>query len=317
MQTRSKTIVFLVAVTALLAASLIVPGVAAQGSTVLKVTDSSAQPETIRPGADAATVKIKYTLGFGTPAQYASGAIASNIQVKATQKECSPYIQVVGTTESSTSFSAQTTSEQAGEISFKVVLKPDAPGLESLQCKFDVQSIQGGAGAQTQPASNTVNTAITVKGTYIALVQANVANGKLKTTGPQKEVPYQLELTNFGNAKTVVNFAITNEPNGGKWEALAPEQVTLNTEQSGLGNKQTIPFIVSTTYKNGWNNAVGGYTLELTPSAFIDAEQKGNPTQVNVLARVRGVYVPGIEPFVMVAAILGAALVARMGRDDE
>lgn len=316
---RVKTL-FLMASLALLASALVAPGVAAQGTTTIDNDGKQAtiSPANIRPGADSADVSIPFNVKFGTQAQSLAGAASSTITVKATPKNCSPYIQIVGTTDATISVSpaeASSATGKSGAIVFKIVLKPDAPGLESLQCSFDVQAQQG-VNTQAQPASNTMTTSITVKGTYIALIQANVANGKLKTTGPQKEVPYQLELTNFGNAKTVVNFAITNEPSGGKWEALAPEQVTLNTEQSGLGNKQTIPFIVSTTYKNGWNNAVGGYTLELTPSAFIDAEQKGTPTQVNVLARVRGVYVPGVEPFVLVAAVLGAALVARLARDE-
>lgn len=318
MQTRSKTSLIVGATLVLLVAFVLAPTAQAQGNSNLQVSGNPTSP-TLRPGADTAPIEMKFTYSPANP-QLAAGAATAqpNIAVTATKGDCSPYILIIGSLSSSVTLtqaeSAQATPKEV-KISFQVGLKPDAPGLEALQCSFSVKAAAGNP-AQSLPESNTVTQTITVKGTYVPLIQANVANGKLKTTGPQKEVPYQLELTNFGNAKTVVNFAITNEPNGGKWEALAPEQVTLNTEQSGLGNKQTIPFIVSTTYKNGWNNAVGGYTLELTPSAFIDAEQKGTPTQVNVLARVRGVYVPGVEPFVLVAAVLGAALVARLGRNE-
>jgi hypothetical protein len=318
MQTRSKTGLILGLAFALLVAFVIAPGAQAQTGAVLS-TDKvpTVSPAIIRPGADTAAVSIPFKYSTASNQQQALGGVSPTVTVLGTQKTCSSYIQVIGTTSTTVQLNPSTagTGGQAdGTIAFSVGLKPDAPGLEALKCDFELQAQK--VNDQFLTASNTLPVSFTVKGTYISLIQANVANGKLKTTGPQKEVPYQLELTNFGNAKTVVNFAITNEPSGGKWEALAPEQVTLNTEQSGLGNRQTIPFIVSTTYKNGWNNAVGGYTLELTPSAFIDAEQKGTPTQVNVLARVRGVYVPGVEPLVLLAAIVGAAFVARMTREE-
>ena len=318
MQNRSKTGLILGMAFALLVAFVIAPGAQAQGTVTLSANGNpTVSPAIIRPGADTANVDIPFSFQPGSGLQNLQGAAASSVTITATQKTCSPYIQVIGAL--SKSIAVEATNAQGtpktDKISFQVGLKPDAPGLEALLCNFELQSREG-ANAATMPASAPLATSITVKGTYIPLIQANVANGKLKTTGPQKEVPYQLELTNFGNAKTVVTFAITNEPAGGSWEALAPEQVTLNTEQSGLGNKQTIPFIVSTTYKNGWNNAVGGYTLELTPIAFNDPEQKGTPSQVNVLARVRGVYVPGVEPLVMLAAIVGCALVARMQRGE-
>ncbi len=318
MHNRSKTGLILGLASAVLVALVIAPGVQAQGNSNLQAGNAPASP-LLLPGAETAAITLNFKY---TPAQTQVGAVGSQAQptvvITATQGACSSYILVIGSLTTAVTLGpadASSPTPKDANINFQVALKPDAPGLEALKCDFAVKAAAGNP-AQAVPESNTVTQSITVKGKYIPLIQANVANGKLKTTGPQKEVPYQLELTNFGNAKTVVNFAITNEPAGGKWEALAPEQVTLNTEQSGLGNKQTIPFIVSTTYKNGWNNAVGGYTLELTPVAFIDPEQKGNPTQVNVLARVRGVYVPGVEPFVLVAAVLGAALVARLTRQE-
>jgi hypothetical protein len=317
MTNRSKTGLFIGLTFALLVAFVVAPTAQAQQSS-LQPGAAPASP-TLRPGADTANValNVKYA-PYNPQAGPLAGQAQPNIIITATPGTCSPYILVIGSLSTSVSITATdstATDPKDAAINFQVALKPDAPGLETLKCDFNVKA-EAGANPSVAPESNTLTQSITVKGTYIPLIQANVANGKLKTTGPQKEVPYQLELTNFGNAKTVVSFRITDEPKGSKWEALAPEAVTLNTEQSGLGNKQTIPFIVSTTYKNGWNNAVGGYTLELTPTAFIDPESKGTPTTVNVLARVRGVYVPGLEPFVLVAAVIGTALVARLSREE-
>lgn len=302
---------------ALLVAFVIAPGAQAQNS-VLTAGTLPTSP-TLRPGADTANIDLNFNYAYSNPvAGPISGQAQPSIVVTATQGTCSPYIIVIGSLSTAITTGAAdgtSTDTKPGKISFAIALKPDAPGLETLKCDFSLKAAAG-ANPSTAPESNVLAMSVTAKGTYIPLIQANVANGKLKTTGPQKEVPYQLELTNFGNAKTVINFRIADEPSGGNWEALAPEAITLNTEQSGLGNRQTIPFLVSTTYKNGWNNAVGGYTLELTPIAFNDPEQKGTPTTVNVLARVRGVYVPGVEPFVMLAAIVGAALVTRLTREE-
>jgi hypothetical protein len=133
----------------------------------------------------------------------------------------------------------------------------------------------------------------------------------LKQAGPQKQVPFELEVTNFGNARTQYLFEITNSP-GGKWNALPPEVMLLDSPNSGQGTPtNTATFTVATPFKNGWNNAEGAYTITIKPSAADDPEKVGNPLTANVLVRVRGVYVPGVEPFVMVAAVLGAALVLR------
>ncbi|MHB1261368.1 MAG: hypothetical protein ACYC2H_06600 [Thermoplasmatota archaeon] len=316
---KNKTGLIMGVALVLLVAFVVVPSAQAQTNANLAANGiPTTTPSVIRPGSEAANVKIPFKYSTASNPQNLVGGVSPTVTVTATQKQCSPYIIIVGSTSTNVQLNpsgAATPAAVPGEIAFQVTLKPDAPGLETLECKFDLQA--AAVNDQALTASNILPTGITVQGQYVPLIQANVANGKLKSAGPQKEVPYQLELTNFGNAKTVVSFAITNEPSSGKWEALAPEQVTLNSEQSGLGNKQTIPFIVSTTYKNGWNNAVGGYTLELTPVAFIDPEAKGTPSTVNVLARVRGVYVPGIEPFAMLAALVGSALVLRMQQRDE
>ena len=55
-------------------------------------------------------------------------------------------------------------------------------------------------------------------------------SGKIAQGGPQKEVHYPIKITNFGNAKTVIVFALEAAPEGGKWAALAPENLILNDQ---------------------------------------------------------------------------------------
>src|SRR5687767_12634299 len=99
MQTRSKTVMFMVAVSALLASALVVPTAVAQGTTTIDNAGKQATitPANIRPGADSADVSIPFNIKFGTQAQSLAGAASSTITVKATPKNCNPYIQIVGT----------------------------------------------------------------------------------------------------------------------------------------------------------------------------------------------------------------------------
>lgn len=77
-------------------------------------------------------------------------------------------------------------------------------------------------------------------------------------------------------------------------------------------------FVVSTPYQNGWNNDETTLVFRLQPVSTNHQDTKGQEVSVNVLARVRGIYVPGPEPMLLVGAILGAALVARLAtkKDD-
>ncbi len=123
--------------------------------------------------------------------------------------------------------------------------------------------------------------------------------------GPQKMVPYFLDLANNGNGRVTIVFEQL-EKRHDRWEALAPEPVTL-----GAGQKQTIPFIVSTTFHNGYVKDGQGFVLRATPVSANDEKLAGEPVLIELQADAEGFYVPGPEPALLALGLVGLARLVR------
>lgn len=263
----------------------------------------------IRPGLETTKLTVPFTWKPATQAVGNLPALAGGVPLEVTIGQCDANILVTGTFNQIIAYNVQSTTEFTGNIELQIALRPDAPGLEILTCEIRAQTTGGGGGFYA--ASDVQSTRFQITGSYVPQLQA-VVNGKIAQGGPQKEVHYPVKITNFGNAKTVIIFDLPERPEGGKWAALPPENLILNSEQSGLKFEENIDFVVSTTYKNGWNNEQGQYRLTMQPVAFLDEQKSGIPTSVNILTKVRGVYVPVLEPILMLGAVLGTGLLARL-----
>lgn len=202
--------------------------------------------------------------------------------------------------------------EHTGSLSYQITVNRDVRALDTLRC--DITGSVDTADSQTMPPPPDVPRNFLIQADYFSLIEAKT-DLKLKQGGPQKQIPFNLEVTNFGNGQTKVNFEITNDP-GGKWQGLSPDVLLLD-EKGGTRESSTVTFTVVTPFKNGWNNEEGGFTVLLKPEYSFNTEKKGSEVAVNLVARVRGVYVPSLEPLVMLGAVIGAGMVARMMRDDE
>lgn len=300
---------FVVGIALAAALLMLVPATVAQEPTL---TVSAAPPtDQIIPER---TVPMKMTVNWnqGNPIQPLASAQNSNVQV-IINTNCPNNIQITGTKTILITIAPQQQPPYSEDANLFVTVPRTAPGLVTATCTFTAtgtELLQQGVPAPAEYAGS-----FPLNVGYYSLNQVQVAT-KLKQAGPQKQVPFELEVTNFGNARTQYLFEVTNAP-GGKWNALPPEVMLLDSPNSGTGTPtNTAIFTVATPFKNGWNNDEGAYTITIKPSAADDAEKIGNPLTANILVRVRGVYVPSLEPFVMVAAILGTALVMRLRKDE-
>jgi hypothetical protein len=196
-----------------------------------------------------------------------------------------------------------------GSSTSNIEVTQEAPGEVAIKCTLSayVKAVFG-----TQIPDSTVGTAIlVVKADFLGLISVNVP-GTIKQAGPQKNIKYTLDITNLGNSQTDLIFSLSEGATSGGWNPLAPPKITLGSTQQGATNTvATVEFTVNTPYKNGWNNKEKSMTLTITPQSTKDFETKGAPVDVPVLARVRGVYVPTLEPLFMLGAVLGVALLAR------
>jgi hypothetical protein len=303
----------------LVAASMLVPTVAAQGATSLSLgTPELSSSAPLVPDTGIMTVDIPWTYTISTVGLFATGAVTTSTTLLWEDPTCDRNgVLITGALAETIVLSSGATAPESsytGTSTFTITATQDAPGETQIKCTFQAK-VAAVVGTQV-PETETATTTTPMVVEFLGLLSANVG-GTIKQAGPQKQINYQVELTNLGNARTNVNFALSAEASGG-WKPVAPTQIVLeSTQQGGSEISKNVLFTVSTPFKNGWNNKEDTFQLVITPASTKDPEKVGTAVTVNVLARVRGVYVPSLEPMVLVAAVLGSALLVRMMKSDE
>lgn len=298
---------------ALMAAWVLAPTAAAQTTLDLSLDGNLAN---MVPESEARTLTATVTYGYSNPALAPSFAGQSSVPITFAP-DCPAYVLVVGPTTKNLPLTPGDQAQTPGgevEASFTVSVTREAPGLKSIECTLTVSATPA---APVQAPTDAAEKFL-VSADYYALVQPKITK-KLQQAGPQKQVPFAIELTNFGNARTQVSFEVGNAPSGKRWDVLMPDNLILDSPFSGGEGKtvDTATVTVATPYKNGWNNEQGAYQINMrVVAADQPQDNEGTPISANILVRVRGVYVPTLEPFVMVAAILGSALVLRMRKAE-
>ena len=315
METNHKSTLMVLAALALI---LLVfsPAATAQGpAPTLSIETLKPPTSVIKPeiGTGALTFKVKYAIQ--SQAQTPIGAVASNAVVTLTPTCENPNVLIQGPTTYILTIAPGTTTSSA-DVSFAVTIGRQAPGLAFLKCSVGAQA--GEVQSAGLPKSNSASTGpFTVEADYFPYIQAKVTSATLDA-GPQKPIPFAIVIDNFGNAQTQVTFALASKPADNWNNIILPPPLTLDSPNGGGSKTQdTATFTVNTPYKNGWNNAEQAYTLTLTPIAALDNSKTGTPMSVSMFSRSRGIYVPGPEPMLLVAAVLGAALLAKMVRQDD
>ncbi len=314
-------------VTLFVASALIVPTASAQTSTQpsltfdkINVAYSQGDSNAIVPDTGKATVSIDWTWTINQQGFDQAGFIQSSTLLSFTQPSCeNSAVKVSG----STSYpiilregAGAAGASDEGTAQFTVTATQQAPGETLISCTFKAQSEPIGNQVQSSNEAS-INTDVVVK--YLGLISATIPT-TIKQAGPQKQIQYDIEVTNLGNSITNMVFTLRDSEaaSSGGWNPVPPTPVVLqSTAQGGTDTVKTVSFLISTPFKNGWNNAEKTFTLDITPQSTKNPDFEGSTVTVNVLARVRGVYVPSLEPMVMVGAVIGAAMLARKLRDEE
>lgn len=311
MQLMKKSLMIVVGAATVLA--LLAPAATAQTGAALSLAISNDFVKNITPGSEARLFTITPTYTFQSQAQSAVTPV-SGIATVAVTFTCPAGVIVSGPGNIIIPVTpgATTTSAKGPTTSYTLSASRDVPGLKTLQCT--VAATTDGLNSQAAGKASVSQTiAFTID--YYGLVSASVDN-KINDAGPQKQIPYAIQFTNFGNAKTQVNFEIST-PQIGKWNPVAPDPIILESATTAGGtNTGTRIFAIGTPYHNGWNNEETTFTLKMTPVSAEQPEKIGSVQSASVLARVRGIYVPALEPALMLAGLLGAVMVARARRAE-
>ena len=306
-----KTSKLVLAALAVAASALMLAPTAAADPAIF-VGDITSPAAPLTPELGAGTVTIPFTYQLDNAAYNLAGAAQSAVSINF-RFDCVDGVEMSGALTRILPIepTGAPTANFPGSASFTVAVTRDAPGLKLLNCNIFMSA---NSVSQVAPAVDERNVAsFKVKADYFPLISSGVAGSSIKQAGPQKNVNFDVTVNNFGNAKTQVVFSIVDEPSSGKWEVLTPDPLILDTPNGGTEATQgTGTISVSTTYKNGWNNEKGALKIRMTAKTTEDPSNL-NIMEIdsNMLVRVRGVYVPGLEPIVLLGAVLGTALLAR------
>jgi len=305
---------------AVLATAIAAPA-QAQGTT-LSTKNFKLEPQTLIPEGQVASLSMTVEYKFSATQSPLGSAQNQAVTITFTPQNCPSEVLIVGPKTKIVTVRPEgqaPTGNSAGggsvDASFSVTVTRDAPGLKTISCDMVISGSE--LAANVAPAPPDITESFSLIADYYSLVQAKVAS-KVKQAGPQKNVPFEIEISNFGNARTQVSFELASEPNGKRWEAVLPDNLILDSPTGGGEGKtsDTATFTIATTYKTGWNNEQGSYQIIMKPTSADQPDKQGNPISANVLVRVRGVYVPSLEPIVLLGAVIGLALVARLSRRE-
>lgn len=304
--------------TVAIVAIFLVPATMAQapaGQPQVQLTKSTYTAENLKPEIGSGKVNLEFDYIIPNTAT-SIGGTANGIATATVLVTCTDRTNVIITGPQTINFLVAPGQDTKFpfKADFNVAVTRDLPGLKKVTCDWtaEVAEVQ----ANSLPASGQAKGNFQVSAAFFSLVQAKVPT-QIKEAGPQKEVSFEITLDNFGNARTQIQFAVDERPGGAKWQAVLPDDVILDSP-SGAGGKttDTAIFTIQTPHKNGWNNEQGTYRLRMKTFAADDPEQTGLDLTTNMLVRVRGVYVPTLEPMIMVGAVIGAAALARVMRQE-
>jgi hypothetical protein len=190
------------------------------------------------------------------------------------------------------------------EQSYEAVIARDAVAMTPLRLEGTATlSSNDPTGARIgQPATKMA----AVQPDYYPLLEAGIAT-KLGLGAPGKAIPFEFEISNFGNGQTTVRMT-AEAPDG--VIVKMPDPLLLDYQGGDRDSKiATFNVIIP---GHGFTNEEAGVTITFWPEYSFDSEKQGSPVVMNVVARARGeVLAPGPPPLLL---FLGIALLAAARR---
>lgn len=136
---------------------------------------------------------------------------------------------------------------------------------------------------------------------------------------PSTPVVYPITIVNNGNGDTV--YTVNVDGSRDEWSmTFSPPQLTIPPQQSaGENNRKDVTVSVLSDQNTQYSNDLGTYTLEVTPTPKNKPGQLNydlQPVSLNSIVHIQGVYVPGFEVPVAMAALSLVGLMLGRRRFD-
>jgi hypothetical protein len=313
--------------------AILVPSAAAQAASSIIVSikpDTNMPNGRLLPETGEARPKISAAVEVA-----AAGACAQSIVLTYTVKNKPPYASVIlnpstrtviikGQSDTPVTGSTPQT-YTAPDVEMIITTTREAPAFQNGV--YDVE-VTGKAGVVTNPGTacyvadpSAGKGSATVLNDYLPLVVVNPGSLYVKA-GQNKKVVFPIELQNLGNGPTRIKVeAIQSGKN--KLDAInTGAEVRLET-RAGKGAsaqfKTSRNIEVQTPHSNGYANSI--YAFNVKFGSQFDGTASGtlatDEQTVAFAVQVQGVYVPGFDPVMLIAA-LGIGLVAlrRIHKND-
>ncbi len=189
-------------------------------------------------------------------------------------------------------------------VNFTVGGSTDVPGLRALKVEHIFFIEDAGGNRLTESFTVGQRVAMAWYGKITATTETSV-----QTAGPQKQIIYEITVTNHGNARTAVHWEVVGErPEQG--DLVLPAPLILDSAADGDRTTATATVIYSTPFSNGPNRASENFTIRAIPVSSYDPEDRGDAVELEFQADTKGVYVPGPTALLPVTLLL-AALIRR------
>ena len=138
---------------------------------------------------------------------------------------------------------------------------------------------------------------------YLPIISVT-PQGNFKEISPGEVAKFDIDITNLGNAKTVVDFTILNFPDDWSPNIISSTTIT----ESGT---TTVQLLVQPPYGFGYHNERETVQIQIVPSYFGDAELTGRIYTETFTIQSRGFSTPGFELAFTIIALIGVGLLIK------
>jgi hypothetical protein len=300
-------------VTALMLASLIIAvvphtsaGIIFDLQSVLNVTWGNETQEPIVPRGELRSLTLvithtiaRGTLGEGILVSLTGALIKIDVSVIEKSSWCTAVISQ-GTLSVTVQPNAVSTVETT--VTIQVANEAPAYGLGYVKIKAAAEQTGIIAGYANEFTLNFIPA-------YNALISVSLPEANSKEIGPMDTVVFPVEITNLGNARTIVLLNVDSIPEG--WNAIITSQLVL---EEAAGSQGTAFLIIQPPRSFGYHNDEKTIKISMQPVKADDPTKKGQITYETFLVQSRGFSLPGFEMVLFLCALSLTAFIIAYTR---
>ncbi len=239
------------------------------------------------------TLVITHTIAKGALGEEVLNLLTGSvIPITITITDASPWCTAV-VSQGTLSIIVQPDTISTVQTTVSIQVANDAPayGLGYIKIKATA--------AQTSLIEGTENTVtLSFIPEYKALIQPSLPETNVKEIGPMDTAVFPIEITNLGNARTIVLLNVTNVSKD--WNAVITTQLILDEG----GDTGTAYLVVKPPKSFGYHYDEQTIRVSMQPVKADDYSKKGQITYETFLIQSRGFSLPGFEILFFLGALV-------------